>query len=66
MNIAERLAAEEPEVSLRSRWRPKTELKEEGELALDSPGGLGDQIQMNLHVAQKHLDVEISSWLLTI
>ncbi len=28
MNIVEHLAAEEPDISLRSWWRPKTELQE--------------------------------------
>ena len=47
VNIVEYLAAKEPEVPLRSWWRPKPELKEEGVHDLDSPGGLRDQIQMN-------------------
>ena len=42
MNMVERLAAIEPEVSLRSWWR--LELKEEGALELDLSGGLRDQI----------------------
>ena len=32
VNIVEHLAAKEPKISLRTWWRPKTELKEEGVL----------------------------------
>ena len=51
VNMVEHLAATEPEVSLRSWWRPKPELEEEGRLDLDSSGGLRDQIQVKDHVA---------------
>ena len=51
VNIVEHFAAKEPEVSHRSWWRPKPELKEEGVLDLDSTGGIRDQIQMRDHAA---------------
>ena len=38
VNMVDRLTAEEPEVSLRSWWRPKPERKEEGALDLDPSG----------------------------
>ena len=48
VNMVERLAAKDPEVSLRSWWRPKPELKEEGRLDLYSAAGLRDQIQIQM------------------
>ena len=51
MNMAARLADKEPEISLRSWWRPNTELKEEGVMDLDSAGEIIDHIHVKDHVA---------------